>query len=308
MILITNLNTTIDKTHIVPHYKLNGVFRPQETIKVGGGKGINVARVLNKLKISCTVIGFLGGINTRSVKENFKKEKINFISIPIKGNSRDITIVVDPVHRSETVINEQGPAISTKEQRIFLQKFSSLIKRSHYLVLCGSQPPGLPLDFYGQLIYLSKRNKVFTILDTSGPPLRKSICSGPDLIKSNKNEFLYLIDQKRISFKRQTKDLLKKKISFIILTMGKKGCLGFDGKEWLRVMAPGIKKVSTVGSGDAFTAGLIFSFIKKYDFKQSLVFSTAVAAANALKIGAGNLDVSDIRALLPRVRSRALRT
>jgi len=303
MVLIVNLNTTIDKTHIVNDYKIDRVYRPVKTIKVGGGKGINVARVLNKLKIPYNVIGFLGGVNRRFVIRNFKKEKINFVEIPIKGDSRDITIVVDPINRTETVINEKGPVISPQEQKLFLKKFERLIKKVKYLAICGSMPLGMPYTFYGKLIEIAKKYGVFTLLDTSNRPLFESIKFGPDLIKPNETEFKIICHKRFPNIKKEISELYKKGIKYIILTKGRKGCIGFDGKKFIKVKPPKITKISTVGSGDAFTAGLIYSFIKGKNFADSLVFATACAAANALKIGAGELNLKDIYKLLPEIKS-----
>ncbi len=302
MVLIINLNTTVDKTHIVNNYQIEKVFRPSATLKVGGGKGINVARVLNKLKIPYVVLGFVGGVNKDFILKNFKKEKINFVGVSINGNSRDITIVVDPIRRTETVINEKGPVISLKERKKFLRKFSHLVKNVKYLAICGSMPLGMPDKFYGELIAIAKNYKVFTLLDTSGKPLIQGIKYQPDLIKLNKDEFKMISDKKFVSIKKEFVDLYNKGIKNIILTLGKKGCIGFNGEKYIKIKPPKIDKISTVGSGDAFTAGLIYSFIKNKNFTESLVFATACAAANALKIGAGVLDVRDIYRLKRKIK------
>lgn len=302
MVLIVNLNTTIDKTHIVNDYKIDRVYRPVKTIKVGGGKGINVARVLNKLKIPYKVIGFLGGVNRGFVIKNFKEEKISFVEIPIKGDSRDITIIIDPINRTETVVNEKGPVISAYEQKLFLKKFKILIKEVKYLAICGSMPAGIPYTFYGKLTEIAKKYGVFTLLDTSDRPLFESIKFGPDLIKPNETEFRIICNKRFPDIKKELLKIYKVGIKYVILTKGRKGCIGFDGKEFIKVKPPKITKISTVGSGDAFTAGLIYSFINEKNFADSLVFATACAAANALKIGAGELNLKDIYILLPKVK------
>lgn len=294
MVLIINLNTTIDKTHLVENYALNKVFRPLTTIKVGGGKGVNVARVLNKLKISNMVLGFLGGVNEKFILQSFKLEKINFISVPIKGESRDITLIIDPQRRTETVVNENGPMIQKAELTLFLKKFNQLIKRVNYLALCGSMPLGVPEDFYGQLIKIAKENQVFTILDTSGLALTRSLDFKPDLIKPNIEEMKLIFRNHHYFLINEIKQLYQQGIKNIIVTLGKKGCIGYYGQNYYRIKPPKLKKLSTIGSGDAFTAGLIYSFIKENRFYEALIFATACAAANTMKIGAGELNLSAV--------------
>jgi fructose-1-phosphate kinase PfkB-like protein len=88
------------------------------------------------------------------------------------------------------------------------------------------------------------------------------------------------------------------------VTIGKAGSLAYikDVDKTVRIIPPSITKLSTIGSGDSFTAGMVYSFIKEFDFIESLKMSTAIAAANTLMIGAGLFNKKDIQKLYKKVK------
>jgi len=309
MVLIVNLNTTVDKTYIIDDFKVDRIYRPSQLISIGGGKGINVARVLNTLDIENKVIGFAGGEKTATILNTLHREKINFVPSPIHGNSRTCHLIIDKKNRTETIINEEGPQITKQEISHFFQLFHKVFTPDiKYLVISGSQPPNLPDDFYTRLISQAKTKGVFTLLDTSRKPLLYSIKSKPDLIKPNIDEFKMIHNKEKITLsliKEKLVHYFKSGIRFPIVTLGKQGAIGLDPltKKIFKTTPPPINKVSTIGCGDAFTAGLIYSFIKNYKYSDSLKFATAVATANALKIGAGVLDKRDISRLIKKVKT-----
>jgi tagatose 6-phosphate kinase len=49
LVVTVTLNAAVDKTYTVENFALDRVHRPSSEKTVAGGKGINVARVLNEL-------------------------------------------------------------------------------------------------------------------------------------------------------------------------------------------------------------------------------------------------------------------
>ncbi len=288
MVLIVNLNTTIDKTYIINNFKVNKIFRPEKTISVGGGKGVNVARVLNYLKIQNKVIGFVGGYNKSFILQTLKSENIKFIPVGIKGNSRVCTIILDLNNSTETVINENGPAISRQELKMFLLKFKKEIRKAEVLVLSGSMPLGVPYNFYYKLLLIAKKYKVRTVLDTSKEALAEGIKASPDILKVNKSEISYVY--KNLSVNKVLFELQHRRIKFPVITLGEKGSVYLDESNHIkRGKIIRIEKVSTIGSGDAFTAGLVAGIIKNTSRAESIKLASELAALNALTVGAGNM-------------------
>ncbi|HDO28164.1 MAG TPA: hypothetical protein ENH02_08620 [Bacteroidetes bacterium] len=51
----------------------------------------------------------------------------------------------------------------------------------------------------------------------------------------------------------------------LVLTLGEKGVVGFQDEMVVQLPAEKVEVVSTIGAGDAFTAGMVYSLEKKYD-------------------------------------------
>ena len=69
-----------------------------------------------------------------------------------------------------------------------------------------------------------------------------------------------------------------------------------------RVESPAIEAVNPIGSGDAFTAGLVWRLVRGNDLGESCRWASAAGAANALNVMAGELDRNDVESLARKVK------
>ena len=81
MILVINLNASVDKRYELQDIKKGAVMRAKTVENTPGGKGIHVANVATILKEDCLVTGFLGAgksafINSLINKTIANKERI----------------------------------------------------------------------------------------------------------------------------------------------------------------------------------------------------------------------------------------
>ncbi|MCM8758928.1 MAG: PfkB family carbohydrate kinase [Candidatus Omnitrophica bacterium] len=152
--------------------------------------------------------------------------------------------------------------------------------------MCGTLPPGIPENFYSILIEkLRKTNKnVFFGIDADYNYLKHGISSNPELIKLNICELERLVSQRIKNLdqlKKIGKSLLNDGISYVIVTMGEKGAVGFYKKDFFYAKGPIIRNPGSVGCGDVFLAGFVLSLSKMKGFKESLRFAVAAATAKA---------------------------
>lgn len=88
MIYTVTLNPSVDYIVQVEHFELGGLNRSVMDTKFPGGKGINVSRVMKRLGVDSTALGFLGGF-TGSYIENFlKAEGILTDFVQVSGDTR----------------------------------------------------------------------------------------------------------------------------------------------------------------------------------------------------------------------------
>jgi tagatose 6-phosphate kinase len=304
---IVNLNFTIDRIHLIDNFSEGEVFRPGKTFAYGGGKGVNVARVLKTLGIKSEIMGFLGSWTGKFIKSTLDREKLLITPVEVSGESRISTIVVNPVNRRQTVINEQGPVINRKEIKNLVKGYKRFIKDKNIIVISGSMPRGIPKNFYGKLVKIAKDKGIPVFLDTSRKALLEGLKSKPLIVKPNLAELQELIGYKLYSLKDISKAI--KKINeygpeIVIVSLGERGAMmSCNNKVWLAV-PPGVKVVNAISSGDALAAGFVYIWTKSGNEKleYALQFAVACGTATALTERTGHFRKDDLARILPKVK------
>lgn len=281
MIYIVNLNPSIDYYMAVDNLLINRTNRSNgEQVKIGG-KGINVASVLNNYEISSTLLGFIGGFTGDYIKEEMlKKENVrcNFIQtvnptrINVKLKSRE----------SEIEINARGAEVN-REDLFKLEEKLEKLEGGDILVLSGSMLPGMPDEWYlDQIAKLSQR-KIMVFLDDASNQLKSSLDLGVYLIKPNKEEFSKMMGKDYESEEEMILDAKKvmKKYpnSRMILSLGAKGSHYIHGGRHYYAYPIEGDVVHTVGAGDSMIAGYLAALIQ--DKPEEICFKFAVASASA---------------------------
>ncbi len=303
MILCVNPNAAIDKTVLVPNFSLNGIHRPQQVIQLPGGKGCNVARTLKVLGQAPVMMSWVGGHAGEFIKDGLAREGIGAVLVRCDFESRTCLSILDPENRTLTELYEQGEPIPAEQVAAFVERFKNEVPRYSAVTLSGSLPPGVPRDFYAELIRLAREAHVPTLLDTGGDALRLGIAAQPTLIKPNQVEFDELLDAGLSSaeYARAIADVSEQYGTMVVVSFGKEGVIAADRGQVLRVRPPRIDAVSAVGSGDALLAGLAFGLVRSFSLEESLRHGVAAAAANTLRIGAGVFAKADFNRLLAQV-------
>ncbi len=290
MILTVTPNAAMDKTYVVRDFRLDKIHRPSEFSSTPGGKGINVSRVLKELGRPSFATGFIGGSVGDSICAGLEMEGIQYDFVKVPGDSRLCIQVVDPKNGTQTEINELGPEISEVEVNKFYDKFREIIGEAVFLILSGSCPPGVPVDFYSQLIQIAKKNGVKCVLDSSGDHMKEAVQTSPYMIKPNVNELSQLVGRELMTLEEiaiAAKELRTYGVSIIAVTMGRSGAMVTDGVQAWKAVPPAIEFASAVGSGDSFVASFLDSVMSGNSLEESLVAGTAAGAANAMQYGAG---------------------
>lgn len=178
MILVINLNASIDKRYEIADIKKGRVMRARNVQNTPGGKGLHVANIVNILNENCIATGFLGGKSGEFIEEKLKYYGIKNDFVKISGETREcLAFITDDFIQTE--ILEPGPEITIEEKNNFINKYNELIEKANIIVASGSLPQNVPKKFYIELIeYANKKGKKF-LLDASGEPLKEGIEAKP---------------------------------------------------------------------------------------------------------------------------------
>lgn len=304
MVLTVTPNAALDKTYLLEHFAIGRVHRPRETRVVAGGKGVNVARVLQTLGGQATATGFLGGHVGQEIRQYLAAEGIRDAFLEVEGESRLCLAIMDTTARTQTEVNENGPEISPETVDRFLAKFPAMLDGVTWVALCGSLPPGVPPEFFRELIGIARARGVRSVLDTSGEALRLGLGARPDFIKPNAVEVTDLLgrDIETVGEAAEAgREILGMGIPLVAITLGRCGAVIVDQAGAWYAEPPEVEFRSAVGSGDAFVAGLITVLNEGRLPADALRYATAAGAANATTYGAGTVERHTVENIAPRV-------
>jgi 1-phosphofructokinase/tagatose 6-phosphate kinase len=312
MILTVTLNAAIDRTVAVPNFRLGHRHRAVESRTVAGGKGINVARALNRLGRPVIATGFAGGPTGTRVLEQLREEEVLTDFTRIAADTRINMAVVDPTSGEQTEINERGPAVSREEVETFVARLGYLAKGAKLCVIAGTLPPGAGADLYARLVKDLNECGVPVVLDAEGEAMLTGLRAGAAIVTPNEREAEELVGQEFAD----RDDLVNGLSELVRLGAGEAaitrpdGCVAVVGeaseRRFLEVRTEPLDPVSTVGSGDAFLAGYIAARYDGRPAEDCLAYGVACGAESTQHFGAGMVDRNQVERLLGEVHVQDL--
>ncbi|WP_328802267.1 1-phosphofructokinase [Paenibacillus sp. LX16] len=298
MIYTVTLNPSIDYIVEVDDLKLGDLNRMKRDLKLPGGKGINVSRVLNQLGADSTAIGFLGGFTGRFIDDTLREESIKTDFVMIEDDTR---INIKLKHGDETEINGLGPAIREQEADALVQKLAGL-QKNDIVVLSGSIPPSLGGDFYDRLISVCQQTGAEFVIDTTGEALMKALIHKPLLIKPNHHELAELFGvtihskEEIVTYGRK---LLEAGAKNVLISMAGEGALFITADEVYHANVPAGTVKNSVGAGDSMIAGFVGTLALHGDPIEA--FRAGVASGSATAFSDDLATREKIEQLRPQV-------
>jgi 1-phosphofructokinase/tagatose 6-phosphate kinase len=234
--------------------------------------------------------------------------------VRIGEESRTSTAVIDPTGLQQTEINEVGPSVNELELSILHEKVRYLSSGADLFVIAGSLPLSVPQEIYTELTELLVKRDVYTVIDAAGPPFRRGIAAGPDLVSPNVREAEEIVGYEfndDADLAEGAKALIEMGAKAALIH-GEDGCIArlvprdAKGYRTYRAKLPARTAVSTIGSGDSFLAGFLAAWMQKSPPERALAQAVAAGAANSLKLGAGVFDMEDLEAFMRQVDVEAV--
>ena len=298
MIYTVTLNPSVDFIVEVEDFQLDGLNRMNKEAKYPGGKGINVSRILKRIDVDNTALGFYGGFPGEFILDALRKEGVKADFIQVDEDSR-INIKLKTGH--ETEINGLGPAISSDKMNDLFKKLEGLTE-SDILILSGSIPPSMPKDLYQEWTRSFAGKGISVVVDTSGKALLDVVKEHPFLVKPNHHELGELFDKKIDTADdaiHYGKILVEQGAQNVIVSMAGDGALLINKEAVYSATIPQGTVKNSTGAGDSLVAG----FIGKWDQTKDLLqaFQYGVASGSATAFNYDLAEKQDIEALLPQV-------
>ncbi len=285
MLLIVASNPAIDRTLHVPCLEPGRVHRTGRVHLGAGGKGLNVARAARILGFPARVTGCLAGHTGDLVADLAHQEGLEacWHRLP-RGETRNC-LLLNHDQGDATVINEAGPTLEPEDWEHFAGHIQHLAEEAEAVVLAGSVPPSVDPERYAGLCRRLARRVGRVWVDSPGPPLAALLRDPAGLsLKVNRTELAEALGQDLEAPGRMgaaLRALIGAGACLAGITLGPHGALVATPEGAWRVTTPEVDLVSSVGSGDAFLAGLAVGTLQHEGFSEALGLAAACGAANA---------------------------
>ncbi|NLQ74624.1 tagatose-6-phosphate kinase [Streptococcus mutans] len=297
MMLTVTMNPSIDIAYQLDDLKVDTVNRVIETHKTPGGKGLNVTRVLSQLGDNVLASGLLGGKLGEFLEAELDKSAIKHSFYKISAETRNCIAILHGGYQTE--ILEQGPYVSAKESKGFLEFFEKLLPKLEVVAISGSLPKGVPVDYYSQMIAICKQHQVPIVLDCSGQALLEVLngAAKPTVIKPNTEELSQIMEREITNDVAVLKHALASPIfsgiDWIIVSLGSQGAFAKHGQTFYKVTIPKIAVVNPVGSGDSTVAGITSALAAGASDEKLLKKANTLGMLNAQEKLTGHVNLEN---------------
>ena len=288
MILTVTLNPAYDLIYWVREIEQKGetqLSRAFRTHSSAGGKGINVSIYLSSVGLENIAMGLIGGHTGRTIKRSLREEGIitNFTWISDETRS-NVAILKKGQEDNPLEINSEGPEISERVLDQFLDQYETMLHRVSWVVLSGSLPPGIPKDFYYELVKLAKEMGIKTVVNTGGEYVGPAAKAGPFLIKPDIREIKEVMGEK-LTNSQSIIDVGRKILNFgteyVLLSHGLTGdILISKDKIWeLEANRDELTVKNRVGAGDSLIGGIIYQLKEGKSVQEAVKYGLAAGMA-----------------------------
>jgi 1-phosphofructokinase family hexose kinase len=282
LIVTLTLNPAIDRTLSVDRLAFEDRSYVNSVRESAGGRGINASQVISTFGGATTAVFPSGGNSGKRLELHLSGCAYKISVVPIRNPIRTNLTVTDK-HGLTVNLNESGPTISKPELARLEQAVLGALNSASWLMVCGSLPPGVPSSFYARLIATAKRQRVRTLLDADGAPLREGIEAGPTVVTPNQQEAERLLGRTlltRTTYIEAAEAIRAMGAESVILSVGSRGAIGAFSKGMFEAVPPRVDAVCPIGSGDAMAAAYAWSMERTPD-KPADAMRWGVAAGTA---------------------------
>jgi tagatose 6-phosphate kinase len=299
MILTVTPNVALDITYRVDRLTPGASHRVREVAERAGGKGINVARVLQALGHDTMVLGFVGDAAAAAVTGDLALSGLAHELIAVEGPTRRSVAVVDAGNGEATLFNEAGPLVPAASWDRLEATLAARLPEATALVVSGSLPPGADDDACARLVRLAGAHRVTVLVDAAGAALVQAAAAGADIVKPNASELLGATGRSDVA--DAAAELRRRGATAVVASSGAAGMAAFTPEGSWRAAPPARLVGNPTGAGDAAAAALVAGAVAGRPWPDRLRDAAALAAAAVLQPTAGSVDLDDYRRLVPLI-------
>lgn len=308
MIITLTPNTGIDHTVQVKSFHLNQTIRATDSAWGMAGKAADVSWILGKLGVPTHALGFAAGATGHRMENMLRERGVETDFTWVNGESRLNTVLVVPGEGHST-ITSSSLEVSPEHLIDIMDRYEKALVDASVVVMGGSLPKGVRVDFFAQAIERAKIHNIPVIFDSSGPSLVAGIKSHPSLIKPNLAELadvLGYIPKSQADVQRAAKKLQTEFGVDVIATLGEEGAVAVFEEGGYFVQPLSIPVISAAGAGDGVLAGMAMAYSCRESPRYGLEHGFALAGAILKNLATADFVIEDYEELLSQIRIQPL--
>ena len=293
MILTVTANPCIDVT----------VFANKEHTQEAGGKGVNVARVLQNLGAEALALTY-GDAPFATLMQTD--------GIPCALVPREVRVITTHVATDgmQTVDMQRGLPLTQEEADALYDMFLLHMPQAEMVVVSGALPGPLarmttPADaIYTRISAYCVQHDLPVWLDMHGPGTMEALAQQPAFWKPNEHEWTAVTGQPASPEAVQAWLQAQQLNTTVLLSLGEQGAACITCGEIIRQASFAVPTVNAVGSGDCFTAAYVYRLLQGDCAAACLRYACAAGAANAAVFAAATVGVGDVERVLGTINSK----
>lgn len=249
-----------------------------------GGKGANQAVAACRLGKQVSMLGLVGSdVFGEEIIENLRKnlvdtENVERVTHEVSGSAH---IILHDEDNSIIVVPGANNLLDSTRIKYLKEKICE-----YDLVIIQNEIPQATNE---AIIQICWEKKIPTIYNPAPARfLSEELIDKVSYLTPNEHEFAIIFPDKEFS------EVLKKYPNKLIITLGSKGALFFDGEKEVLVPSFKVAPVDTTGAGDTFNGALAVSLLDDMNLKEGLKLANLAASISVLKFGAqGGMPTMD---------------
>jgi tagatose 6-phosphate kinase len=289
---------------VFPRFEVNAVNRAVRTLEGVAGKSVNVAKVLKVLGEVPLALGFAGGDRGSLLQGELTGRGIDHDLVRVSAPTRECVTVIDESAGTQTELVEESRPVSPEDYEQLAERIRRHLPRARAMVMSGTLAPGGAEDFYERCTRAGHEAGGLTAVDAKGSPLLAALAERPSLVKPNRTE-LELTVGRALATEREAlramQELGERGAERVVVTWGGSPALAWDRRAAWRITPPRIRVVNPIGSGDSFTAAVVWRLLRGDELGEACRWGAAAGAANALQWMAGEVEVTEVERLIGEV-------
>lgn len=251
-----------------------------------GGKGANQAVALAKFGLNSHLVGTIGDDEYgKLILKNLGSYGVNTTGVLV--NPQVNTGLASIIIEKETARYAAYVALGGNDHIQPEQVEKALTHNEIHMVVMQLE---MPLETVYRTYELAKERNIPVFLD-AGPAMKISLerLRGIFVISPNEAEAFALsgidVSTEENAEKAAKKIYEEAKPQYVILKLGSKGALVYDGKEAKLIPGFKVEAVDTTGAGDTFNAAFLTSYCKGKSMEGAITFAHGAAGLSVTKQG-----------------------